>query len=157
MNRFICFVLFLLSFHTGKGQTTPLLEQDPAFQVITNKRIVYPVNAARDKLYTKGNIYAFFRINPLGHIQDIQILNPTGTSSGFDVMIQRGLQLLPPVKPTYAGEYILPVRFIYPTQRNRVNTDTIRPLPQSYEAFNDLLIAYPGITLLHEVKVTPWQ
>lgn len=96
-----------------KAQSLPSLDQDPVFTTVLVKQIAYPSQALEVKVYTRSIIYTHFRIDSLGHIQEIVTLNPSQTDYGFDKQIKQALHHLPPLKPAYQGEYILPIRFVF--------------------------------------------
>ncbi|WP_157618557.1 energy transducer TonB [Spirosoma spitsbergense] len=111
---------FLFSIHVSSAQVgSPELGKDPVFVAVLSRRIMYPADAERSGVYAK--IYAGFRIDKRGHIQDINILNPTKIGYGFERAVTNKLKSLPPLNPNYEGNYALPVTFALVDYTDRAN------------------------------------
>ena len=108
-------MLLILTWYSVKAQIEEsqalgsLLSKDPAFKSLLAQNITYPVRAYYKGIY--GNVYAGFRVDQKGHIQDIVILNPEKSKSGFENEVKRGLKKLPSFNPKYEGLYVLPIVF----------------------------------------------
>lgn len=119
MKKLTCLVvlsLMLVSQLTSAQIIAPALDQDPAFTQVVAHRIYYPAKPATRAIY--GRFYAEFRIDEKGHVQDIALLYPKMSTRvskqyGFESEIIKGLKQVPPLKPTLAGSYILPVAFCF--------------------------------------------
>ncbi len=110
MTNLIRLLCLLLLVHTAVAQTaSPKLGEDPVFTGVLARRIVYPASAEQAGIYAK--IYAGFRIDERGLLQDVKILNPTKVGYGFEQEVTRKLNVLPPLNPKYEGAYALPVIF----------------------------------------------
>ena len=108
--------LFASSRLTNAQIITPALDQDPVFTQVVAHRIQYPAKPATQAIY--GRYYAGFRIDEQGHVQDVAILYPKMSTHiskqyGFDYAILKGLKQMPPLQPSLAGRYILPVAFCF--------------------------------------------
>jgi hypothetical protein len=125
-------------------QDSSKLDLDPVFRTVITKKITYPVQAIEAGAYAK--IYAGFRINSRGHIQDIVILNPVKVGYEFDTHVIKQLKRLPPLSPKLEGLYVLPINFYIKsyTKGNEVFFIS-NSLPSFY---------YAGRTLLSELRVT---
>lgn len=156
MTKPVCFLLLLLATQFSKAQQLSGLDQDPVFAYVLARRISFPPEAVRAKVYTKSPIYTHFRIDSLGHIQDIVTLNPIGIKFGFEQQITRALGHLPPLKPTYKGDYIIPVLFvfIYGNGKADPGEDTDQ---QTGITDNEVRSAYPGQTLLTALHVKSYR
>ncbi|NID08670.1 energy transducer TonB [Fibrivirga algicola] len=110
---------------------TPALSKDPVFRVLLPRRIMYPVVAERAGVY--ANVYAGFRIDHRGHVQDVSILNPTKIGYGFEHEVIKRVKRLPPLDPKYEGRYALPVTFALPDYGNGAKiTSSTNRLPNAY-------------------------
>lgn len=116
--------------YMAKAQTvTADLSQDPVFTTILNRRLKYPRQAQWSSRY--GRVFAGFTIDEKGHIQSISILNHSveWEYAGLEPTVLGALQKLPPLRPQYTGNYILPVAFILVDYRHKdkpfVPTDTL--------------------------------
>lgn len=92
------------------------LNQDPVFLQVVTHRIQYPVKPALRALY--GRFYAGFDVDSAGHVRNISVLYPKMSSQmiklyGFEYEIRSGLKHIPPLKPSLAGSYILPIAFCF--------------------------------------------
>lgn len=141
---------FYLGTHITKAQSLSNLDQDLVFNTVVSKQIVYPSRAVEAKVYTRSVIYTHFRIDSLGHVQDVMTLNPSPIDYGFDQQIKYGLNHLPPLKPSYQGDYILPVRFVYAHSKGETKIDTLASSTATDEA---LRVAYPNQILLTERRI----
>lgn len=108
--------LGLLSRPVAAQIASVALDQDPVFNQVASHRIQYPVKPASMAVY--GRFYAGFNIDEKGHIQDLSILYPKLSTRlkkayGFEYEILKGLKHMPPLKPSLAGSYVLPVAFCY--------------------------------------------
>lgn len=150
------FLLLALVWQLTKAQQPAGLGQDPVFTYVLARRIVYPPEAIYARVYTNSRIYTRFRIDSSGHIQDITTLNPSGTGYGFEQQITQALKHLPPLKPAYAGNYIIPVLFVYVYGNGReyASVDTSR---QTSLTNNELRAAYPGQTVLPEMRIKAYK
>ncbi len=107
LTRLLCLLLLV---HTATAQVASgTLGEDPVFNSVLSRRIVYPAKAEQLGVYAK--IYVGFNINPKGHIQDILILNPVKVGYGLEEEVIKKLKRLPPLNPKHAGNYALPVIF----------------------------------------------
>ncbi|WP_338867892.1 hypothetical protein WBJ53_16065 [Spirosoma sp. SC4-14] len=129
------------------------LDQDPVFRAVLAKRMVYPRMAIGAKVFTKTSLFTHFKIDSAGHIQDIRTLNPSETDYGFEKTINQALRKLPPLKPVYEGNYILPVRFSFLYSKGVVEQDTMLHRTLDYGALQLLKALYPGQTILKEQLV----
>ena len=108
-------MLLLLGCCTAKAQIEnvqaegQLLRKDPVFESVLVQNIAFPSKAFYKGAY--GNIYAGFRIDQKGHIQDIVILNIINSKAGFENEVKRGLKKMPSLNPSYEGQYVLPIIF----------------------------------------------
>ena len=132
------------------AQSLHSLDQDLAFNAVLHKYITYPQQAVEAKVYTRSIIYAHFNIDSLGHIQNIAILNPSQPDYGFDKQVKQALRHLPHLKPSYVGEYILPVRFVFAYTKGDIKSDTLIPSILTDEALKN---AYPNMILLTERRI----
>ncbi len=89
---------------------TPALSNDPVFNRVLMRRVIYPARAIRSATY--GRIYAGFDIDASGHLQNVSILGPQNTGAGFEYEISEALKRMPPLNPRYRGRYALPVSFV---------------------------------------------
>jgi len=133
-----------------KTQSSVTLDQDPVFATVIAKQIRYPPQAIDAKVDTRSVIYTQFRIDSTGHIQDIKTLNPIATDYGFDQQIKQGLRHLPPLKPAYQGEYMLPVRFVSAHSKGETKGDM---LPSSLATDEALRVGYASHVLLTERRI----
>jgi hypothetical protein len=107
LPRLLCLMLLV---HAATAQVgSDKLNEDPVFNAVLAQRIIYPSDAEHLGVYAK--VYAGFHIDQKGHIQDVNILNPTKTGYGFETVVTKKLKLLPPLNPKYEGNYALPVIF----------------------------------------------
>ena len=121
------------------------LDQDPVFNQVASHRIHYPAKPAQMAVY--GRFYAGFSIDQKGHIQDISVLYPKLSTRlkkayGFDYEILNGLKHMPPLKPSLAGNYVLPIAFCYTHYAEGANP--IVPtniLPQTYNLGDRVLLS----------------
>lgn len=150
MIKFIALIGICLGTQLLKAQALHTLDQDPVFTAVLAKQITYPPQAVEAKVYTRSIIYTHFSIDSLGHIQDIVTLNPSQADYGFDDQIKKALHHLPPLKPAYQREYILPVRFVFAHTRGETKVDTLVSKSLTDEA---LRTAYPNQTLLTERRI----
>lgn len=128
MKTLLLHVLLALSIPCSLAQVVhPALNDDPVFYKVLYNRIDYPISAINAHLY--GRVYAGFRIDEKGKIQDITMLSPGNTTgpgsmkSGFEYEVYQALKHMPLLNPRYAGSYALPVAFCY---GNRVENRTVR-------------------------------
>lgn len=120
------------------------LNQDPVFTQVVTQRIHYPVKPAARAIY--GRFYAGFDIDSAGHIRNISVLYPKMSRQmsklyGFDYEIQRGLKHIPPLKPSLAGSYLLPIAFCFTHYRE--SPSPIVPtnvLPKGYQLGDRVLL-----------------
>jgi hypothetical protein len=102
----------LLLVHLATAQViNTKLDEDPVFRAVLSRRISYPVYAEQVGIYAK--VYAGFRIDQRGHIQDVSILNPVKIGYGLEEEVMKRVKLLPPLNPKYEGSYALPVTFAF--------------------------------------------
>jgi len=150
MIKFIALLGLCLGPQFLKAQSLSNLDQDPVFTAVLVKQIAYPPQALEAKVYTRSIIYTHFRIDSLGHIQEIMTINPSQIDYGFDKQIKQALHHLPPLKPAYQGEYILPIRFVFAYGKGKAKVDTLVSSNSTDEA---LKTAYPNQTLLTERRI----
>jgi hypothetical protein len=115
MKYILVFLLILPSswaFTQPAPSSNNLLDQDPVFRKILSRQLSYPVLNA-EKGFTKL-VYAEFRIDEEGHVQNIIIMNSAFKIyyDDFDKIVEKALKRLPPLNPLYSAQYILPVMFI---------------------------------------------
>ncbi|MEZ0542030.1 energy transducer TonB [Fibrella arboris] len=133
MMKPVLLFCLLLAEAVAYAQTaaTPALSEDPVFRIMLPRRIVYPAAAEHAGVYAK--VYAGFRIDSKGHVQDISILNPTKIGYGFEHEVIKKLKKLPPLKPDYEGTYALPVTFALSDYGNGAKvTSTTNSLSNMY-------------------------
>lgn len=87
------------------------LDEDPVFRTVLSRRISYPPHAEQVGVYAK--IYAGFRIDQRGHIQDVSILNPVKIGYGLEEEVLKRIKLMPPLNPKLEGRYAFPVTFAF--------------------------------------------
>jgi hypothetical protein len=120
------------------------LDQDPIFNKVVSHHIHYPVKPAARAIY--GRFYAGFRIDQLGHIQDISVIYPKMSTRmkklyGFDHEILAGLRHMPPLKPSLIGSYILPIAFCFTHYGEGPNPIVpTNGLPPAYEVGDRVLL-----------------
>lgn len=144
-NSFLCFsIFFSISSFAQKD-----LDKNLVFFELAKKSIDYPRTAILSSMY--GRIFAQFRVNRVGKIEDIQVFYPKMTPSfensvGFGASIRKGLKRLPLLGLGYEGTYILPVAFIFTNYSE--SSQPLHPtntLPEFIETNN--------MTILTEIKV----
>lgn len=121
------------------------LDRDPVFTQVVTHRIHYPVKPASRAIY--GRFYAGFDIDSAGHIRNISVLYPKMSTRmnklyGFDYEIRTGLKHVPPLKPSLAGSYILPIAFCFTHYRE--GASPIVPtnvLPEGYQMSERILLS----------------
>jgi hypothetical protein len=150
MIKFIGLLWLCLGAQLLKAQSLHNLDQDPVFVTVLAKQIVYPLQAVEAKVYTRSIIYTHFRIDSVGHIRDIVTLNPSQIDYGFDKQIKQALHHLPPLKPAYQGEYVLPIRFVFAHSKGETKVDTLVSSSLTDEV---LRTVYPNQTLLTERRI----
>ncbi len=102
----------LLCFGAASAQIgDPALSQDPVFANVLARRIMYPPAGRTYSVY--GRFYASFDVDEQGRVQNIQILSPINDRYGFEQAVRAGLRKLPHLSVKYAGQYALPVAFVY--------------------------------------------
>lgn len=123
-----------LSYGIGYGRPilswldTPALSNDPVFNQVLMRRVIYPARAIRSATY--GRIYAGFDIDSKGRIQNVLILCPQTTGVGFEYEVSAALKRMPPLNPRYAGRYVLPASFVltnWGKARNRTRPPVLCP------------------------------
>lgn len=87
------------------------LSSDPAYLQPLVRTTRFPMEAQRNGIYAK--IYAGFRIDELGHVRDVVILNPEKVGYGLEEEVKRTLNRLPPLHTRYVGDYVVPFIFGY--------------------------------------------
>ncbi len=148
MNRLqiVAFVGLTLAGRLTNAQiASTQLDQDPVFTQVVSHRIHYPVKPASRAIY--GRFYAGFDIDETGHIRNISVLYPKMSTQmrklyGFDYEIQTGLKRMPPLKPSLAGSYVLPIAFCfthYGESPNPIIPTNV--LPQSYQVGDRILLS----------------
>ncbi|RYF77927.1 MAG: hypothetical protein EOO39_02755 [Cytophagaceae bacterium] len=131
MKLVLLFSLLLAGVVANAQTATPALSEDPVFRIMLPRRIVYPAVAEHAGVYAK--VYAGFRIDRKGHVQDVSMLNPTKIGYGFEHEVMKKLKKLPPLNPNYEGSYALPVTFALPDYGNGAKvTSTANNLPDMY-------------------------
>lgn len=128
MKTLLLQVLLAFSIPCSLAQVVhPALNDDPVFYKVLYNRIDYPINAINAHLF--GRVYAGFRIDEKGKIQDITILSPGNTKgpgtmkTGFEYVVCQALKHMPLLNPRYAGSYALPIAFCY---SNRTENQAVR-------------------------------
>jgi len=141
--------LISLSLLTNAQISSTALNQDPVFQQVVTQRIHYPVKPATRAIY--GRFYAGFTIDQQGHIRAISVLYPKMSTKmnklyGFAYEIQVGLKHMPPLNPSLAGHYVLPIAFCFTHYGEGPNPLVpTNVLPTGYEVGDRIL--------LREVKI----
>lgn len=144
-RSFLCFeFLFSISSFAQKD-----LDRNLVFFELAKKSIDYPRTAILSSMY--GRIYAQFKVNRIGKIENIQVFYPKMTPSfensvGFGASIRKGLKRLPLLGLGYEGTYILPVAFVFTNYGE--SPQPLQPtnlLPEFIETNN--------MTILTEIKV----
>jgi hypothetical protein len=125
------------------------LDRNPVFFELAKESIDYPRKAILSRMY--GRIFAQFKVNRVGKIEDIQVFYPKMAPSfenivGFGASIRMGLKKLPLLGLGYEGTYILPVAFVFTNYGES---------PQPLQPTNILpeFIETNNMTILTEIKV----
>lgn len=114
---FLRLFCLLLSAYAATAQGVAKLDNDPVFSTVLSRRITYPANAQQAGIY--ATIYAGFRVDQHGHLQNISILNPVIIGYGFEEEVIKKLKLIPPLQSKYENDYVLPVTFALVDYTNR--------------------------------------
>jgi hypothetical protein len=81
------------------------------FYEYMGRNVRFPAEALREGMMAR--IYAGFRIDGQGAVQDVIILNPEKVGYGFEEEVTKLLKKLPKQPVQTAGEYAIPVSFGY--------------------------------------------
>jgi TonB family protein len=119
------------------------LNEDPVFKTVLSRQIRYPVLAERTGVY--GRIYACFKLDERGHVQNIEVLN-SRSKYGFEQAVKKGLKLLPPLNPRYAGQYVVPIDFAYINYND--SSEPLLPSPQPLPT-----LYQQGRVVLKEIRI----
>ncbi len=126
------------------------LDRNRVFFELAKKSIEYPRTGISSSMY--GRIYAKFTVSKSGKVENIEVfypkMNPDFEKSvGFGASIKRGLKKLPLLGLGYAGEYVLPIAFVF---TNYSET------PKLHYPSNVLpeFIKTDNMTILTEIKIT---
>ncbi|MBO0948605.1 energy transducer TonB [Fibrella forsythiae] len=131
MKLVVLFSLIIAGTVANAQTAIPALSDDPVFRIMLPRRIVYPAVAEHAGVYAK--VYAGFRIDQRGHVQDVSILNPTKIGYGFEHEVIKKVKKLPPLDSKYEGSYALPVAFALPDYGNGAKvTSPSNTLPDMY-------------------------
>ncbi len=91
------------------------ISNDPVFAQALHQHIIYPGAAWIQAIYSR--VYAGFDVDQQGRVKNVTILSPDNAGMGFSEVVRAGLEKMPPLNPSFAGTYALPVAFIYTNQR----------------------------------------
>ncbi len=115
-KKSVILCLFLGIFLSTNSFAQKDLDRNPVFFELAKKSIEYPRTGISSSMY--GRIYAKFTVSKSGKIEDIEVfypkMNPDFEKSvGFGASIKQGLKKLPLLGLGYAGEYVLPIAFVF--------------------------------------------
>ncbi|MBD2699523.1 energy transducer TonB [Spirosoma sp. BT702] len=103
--------MLLMTITLTHGQATKSsLTKDSDFLQLMAKSLRYPQSARQAEKVAKA--YIEFKIDDLGKVADISVLNPDNVDTSFKEETKRIMSQLPAQKPIYAGKYVLPVIFV---------------------------------------------
>lgn len=152
INYLVLIIFFLsrVSASYSQHDISSKLRYDPVFVRVVSDQIAYPKEAIHAGIYAK--IYAGFRIDEKGHIQDIYIINPNKLGIGFEQEIIKKLKRLPSLNPKYEESYALPINFCLKGPDNNSNQCATGVLPSYYYSGRILLDEITVVTNLETVK-----
>lgn len=128
----------------ARGGSSPL-SQNSLFTQSLRSQITYPAWVGNQGIYSR--VYAGFEIDPQGMVRNITILSPKNAGFGFAQEVQKALEKMPNLAPTYQGSYVLPVAFTYTNKKEQSGThEPINRLPEE---------RMKGRVLLDELTI-PW-
>lgn len=112
-------LLFVTTRATVAQVTDYTLDQDPVFKTVLTRRLTYPNQASWSSMYAR--IFVGFSVDERGRVKQISVLNhmSRGTRFGFEPAVITALKKLPSLNLRYAGNYLLPVAFIYVDYRHK--------------------------------------
>ncbi|WP_338876246.1 hypothetical protein WBJ53_11395 [Spirosoma sp. SC4-14] len=121
------------------------LSQNSLFTQSLHSQIIYPAWVGNQGIYSR--VYAGFEIDSQGIVRNVTILSPTNAGFGFAQEVQKALEKLPNLDPTYRGSYVLPVTFTYTNKKEQSGAHVpVNQLPEE---------RMKGRMLLDEFTV-PW-
>lgn len=146
---FLCSLLVLSAAVLSFGQAaTPSLNTDSTFRHSLLALARYPKTA--QEAGKTGRVYVDFTIDTRGQITNIDFLNSNTVDNSFLKAARQLMEQLPVQKPTYAGDYVLPVAFLLepatgtihqPSESDRAAFDrTFVQLSHSRSLLNELSV-----------------
>jgi hypothetical protein len=108
------------------------LNDDASFRQAL-KFVQYPLLA--EKPAEAAKVYVDFSINKEGKISNVKLLKAGSFSNAFQGEVTRLFASLPTQKPTYAGDYVLPVVF-----ESKPNAGAYQPTASDRAAFHRTFI-----------------